>query len=163
MALLASLRNGRGRKKTVNGKLSPDFARKVIRKTAKGNRVESYGDAKRAEKIWRRAYDAIPEPKNQFEQSVWLEIFLGDVFFSSQAYAEALPFFQSAYSNISGKGKSNPYLQLRLGACLLETGQHKEALNHLWYAYEMEDGQFFRGTDTKYFDFLKSNVGLSST
>lgn len=163
MALFAGLRNGRRKKKTVNGRLSPDFARKVIKKTAKGNRIESFGDARRAEKIWRRAYDAIPEPKNQFEQSVWLEIFLGDVFFNSQAYAEALPYFQSAYSNITGKGKTNSYLQLRLGACLMETGQHKKALNHLWCAYQMEDGYFFRGTDAKYFDFLKNNLSLSST
>lgn len=161
MALFANLRDGRRNKKTVNGKLSPRFAKKVIRKTAKGNRIESYGNAKRAEKIWRRAYNAIPEPKNQFEQSVWLEIFLGDIFFSSQLYAEALPFFQSAYSNISGKGKSNPYVHLRLGACLLETGQHDEAIDHLWRAYQMEDRQFFRGTDLKYLDFLKGNLNLS--
>lgn len=163
MALFAKLRNGRRKNKTVNGKLSPNFARKVIRKTAKGNRVESYGDSKRAEKIWRRAYDAIPEPKNQFEQSVWLEIFLGDVFFSSNAYEEALPYYQSAYSNASGKGKSNSYLQMRLGACLLETGRHDEAIDHLWHAYQMEDWQFFSGTDAKYLDYLKNNINLSLT
>ena len=143
--------------------LSPDLARKVIKKQQKEIGLRAMVMQNVLKKIWRRAYDAIPEPKNQFEQSVWLEIFLGDVFFSSNAYEEALPYYRSAYSNVSGKGKSNSYLQMRLGACLLETGRHDEAIDHLWHAYKMEDPQFFSGTDAKYLDYLKNNLNLSYT
>jgi hypothetical protein len=53
---------------------------------------------------------------------------------------------------------SNPFLRLRLGQCLYELGEMKEAANWLAGAYLMEGQAIFAEDSPKYLEFVRSKL-----
>lgn len=52
----------------------------------------------------------------------------------------------------------NPYLRLRLGQCLFELGEMREAANWLSGAYLLEGKKIFAEDDPKYLEFVKDKL-----
>jgi hypothetical protein len=57
-----------------------------------------------------------------------------------------------------GEPLANPFLRLRLGQCMYETGDLKEAGNRLAPAYLLEGKALFEEDDPKYLEFVKSHL-----
>ena len=68
-----------------------------------------------AEKKYLEALDLIPKPKTEWEASTWLYVALGEVYFFSSKYLEAISFFSEALKCPEGLG--NPLINLRMGQC----------------------------------------------
>jgi hypothetical protein len=57
-----------------------------------------------------------------------------------------------------GEPIGNPYLRFRLGQCMYELGEMREAANWLAGAYLSEGTKLFAHDDPKYLEFIKSQL-----
>lgn len=145
-----------------NAGISYELQEELNRAAEEGNRLSDEGRPKEAVRTWLNAYEKIPDPKNIYPQSWWFEASIGDLLFLVGAYAEAYPFFHKAMNNISGEGRTNPFVLLRYGQCLYELqGLERDILNSFISAYMLEGEEIFSEEDPKYFQFLASKIDLS--
>ncbi len=110
--------------------------------------------------IWEKSLSLIPNPKNSYSESLWLETSIGDAYFLLGEYAKALEHFENAKGNMEENAYENPFVMLRLGQTLLENSMNKEAKEYLLRAYMLEEEEIFENENKKYFNFLKQNVKL---
>jgi hypothetical protein len=52
----------------------------------------------------------------------------------------------------------NPFLRLRLGQCLFESGDRQDAANWLAGAYLLEGKKLFADDDPQYLEFIKAQL-----
>ncbi len=62
----------------------------------------------------------------------------------------AMKFFDEA--------RGNPFLRLRLGQCMYELGEHREAADWLTMAFLSEGKKLFEQDDPKYLAFTKAQL-----
>ena len=110
--------------------------------------------------IWEKSLSLIPNPKNSYSESFWLETSIGDAYFLLGEYTKALEHFENAKGNIEENAYENPFVMLRLGQTLLENSINEEAKEYLLRAYMLEEEEIFKNENKKYFNFLKQNVKL---
>ena len=77
---------------------------------------------------------------------------LGEVYFFSSKYLEAISFFSEALKCPEGLG--NPLINLRMGQCYYELGNYGSAKGYLLKAYMVEGKEIFEGEDDKYIKFV---------
>lgn len=141
--------------------LTEEICDKIEELSEQGNEYmdeENYSDAI---KVWKQALSLIPNPQNVYSESQWLETSIGDAYFLSENYTNALAHFQNAKNNLEENAFENPFIMLRLGQTLLENQQIEEAKEFLLRAYMFEGEEIFESEDEKYFNFLKQNVDLN--
>ena len=109
-----------------------------------------------AKKKYLEAFDLIPEPKEDWEASTWVTVALGDVYYFTEQYEDALNYYFHAMRCPDGLG--NPYVLLRLGECFFELGNLEQAQSHLLQAYMMEGDEIFEDEDPKYFNHIKDLI-----
>ena len=103
------------------------------------------------------ALELIPNPKTDWEASTWLYTALGDVSFFLQSYDEAKNFFLDALNCPDGIG--NPFIMLRLGESLYETGGDIDKIrDYLVRAFMLGGIEVFEGEDEKYFKTISDIV-----
>jgi tetratricopeptide (TPR) repeat protein len=107
---------------------------------------------------YRAAWDLLPEPR--IDQPLALDVLaaIGDAHFCRRDFAPALDAFMTAMKCSHGEPTGNPYLRMRLGQCLYEMGETKEAANWLAGAYLLEGVALFAHDDSKYLEFIKSQL-----
>lgn len=125
-----------------------------------GSDLYDEGDYEGAIGTWGKALDLIPEPRNRFAESQWLETSIGDAYFLLEDNERALEYLLQAKRNIESNAYESPFLMLRLGQALLETGQQEDATQYLLSAYMFEGEELFAEEDGKYLEFLRSRVDL---
>lgn len=100
-----------------------------------------------------KALELLPEPKEDWEAATWLYVALGDAFFFSEKYEEALVNLNCA--RICPDGMANPFILLRLGESYYELGEMELAKRYLLEAYMIEGTEIFEYEDGKYFDIVR--------
>jgi tetratricopeptide (TPR) repeat protein len=103
-----------------------------------------------------KAYDLIPNPKTDWEATLWILIAIGDTNFLMND-------FQSGATNLAlamhcPEAIGNPFIHLRLGQCMFELGFLDSAADELTRAYAVEGEEIFAEEDPKYFVFLKTRI-----
>ncbi|ALL07351.1 hypothetical protein AQ505_18780 [Pedobacter sp. PACM 27299] len=149
----------------VNGatpELSTEVADEILKLSEIGNEYIDEDDFDSAIGAWEEALALIPEPQNEYIQSVWLNASIGDAYFLQDDFKKALRFFEIAKSNTKEDVNGNPFIMLRLGECYLEQGDKEKTKDYLLKAYLLEPDGIFYGEEDKYFDFLKANVELKA-
>lgn len=141
--------------------LSEEIIEKIEELSEAGNELFDEEQYHQAIEVWEKALALIPEPQQFYAESQWLEVAIGDAYFSLENYAVALSYFQKAIGNIGANGYENPFIVLRLGQCFLETNKLENAKEFLLRAYMLDGEEVFEEEDEKYFQFLKENVDLS--
>ena len=132
---------------------------KIKKLSEKGELYAEKGEYKKAlEKYW-KAYDLIPNPKTEWEASLWLLTAIGDSNFLNENFKSGVENFTSAMNCPNGIG--NPFLHLRLGQCQYEMGNLKKAAEELTRAYAIEGKDIFDGENSKYFEFLKTKIRIN--
>lgn len=115
-----------------------------------------YADAIR--KYW-EAYDLIPEPKADWEASLWVLGAIADANFMGGDFVAGRDNLANAMHLPDAIG--NPFLHLRLGQCQFELGELDRAADELTRAYGLAGEEIFEGEDKKYFEFLKTRIAMN--
>ena len=105
-----------------------------------------------ARQVLLEAWEQIPTPKEEHYESTWVKTSLGDIYFLSDIYDQALDNFLFAYKCI--EGVSNPFINLRLGQCYYNLNDMSNAKEHLQRAYMLEGEKIFEGESSIYFDLV---------
>lgn len=142
--------------------LSTAVVDEILKLSETGNDHFDEDDFDSAIGAWEEALALIPEPQNEYIQSVWLNASIGDAHFLQDDFKTALTYFETAKSNTKEDVELNPFVMLRLGQCYLQKGDKEKAKEYLLKAYKLEPEGIFYGEEEKYFDFLKANADLKA-
>ena len=134
--------------------LDPNIDEKIKEYSEAGEKLFYDGRFPDALKEYNRAFDLVPEPKRQWEASVWLLAAIGDCYFWMKDFCTALGYFRKLMTEYEEYG--NPFTRLRYGECLYETGDEQPAKEHLLAAYAMEGKELFEECDSKYLRVISS-------
>lgn len=94
----------------------------------------------------------VPVPKDIWEASTWIYTAIGDTCFIKGDYQKAKDFMYDAVN--CPDGFSNPFILLRLGQSLQESGDNEKAKEYLLRAYMLEGHKIFEDEDDKYFNLI---------
>ena len=117
--------------------------------------MEQYDDALDQ---YGKAWDLLPEPREQWPAATWILLSAGDAHFRLQDFDEAIDLLLDALD--CPDGEENPFLALRLGQCLLEAGRHSEAGAALEQALRGGGAELFADEDPKYLAFISTRKKL---
>jgi tetratricopeptide (TPR) repeat protein len=111
-----------------------------------------------AVELYQQALSMIPEPKPLYDISLPAFTALGEAYFCSGDYHNALSAFREALK--APGGVENPLLHLRLGQAYYESGDLARAAGSLTRAYALDGRDVFEGEDDKYLSFLATRIEL---
>jgi hypothetical protein len=104
------------------------------------------------------AWEMVPAPKTEWNASTWVLAAIADACFLGGFKTSAREALEYAMHCPGGIG--NPFLHLRLGQVLLDTGEQDRAVDELALAYMGAGDEIFADQDAKYLDFLRTRMIL---
>lgn len=134
--------------------IGDDVFDKIEELCERGEELADAGKIRPALSTFWKAYDLIPEPKNQYPAGTWLLVTIGDLNFQVQNYESGVKNLTLAKDFPEGEG--NPFLHFRLGQCQLELGNKDAALEEFLKAFEVEGEVIFEDEEPKYWNFFKA-------
>jgi hypothetical protein len=134
--------------------LPDDVHANVVASCERGERLRDSGDLVGSVQEYQRAWDALPEPREEWEAAAFILTALADARFHFKAFEAALSDFQRAVRCPGGLG--NPFVHLRIGQCQLELGNERSAADELARAYMGGGAEIFEEEDPKFFAFVKT-------
>ena len=120
----------------------------------KGNSLSEAGEYQEALVCFQCALEKIPATYDHEDERVWILAAIGDTLFQLQQYSDAMEYLRRAYFYDPG----NPFINLRLGQCALESGCIHDAKEHLLKAYMAEGATIFEGESLKYLQAIKEQI-----
>jgi tetratricopeptide (TPR) repeat protein len=121
-----------------------------------GNELMDQGCYTDAIRHFEMAWEALPEPKMEWDAASWMLAGIADAHFFVGQFQEMRAALMLAMQ--SDRNVGNPFFRLRLGQCLVELGEMDEAANWLAGAFLMEGTKLFANDDPKYLNFIKSRL-----
>ncbi len=118
-----------------------------------GDSLAKSGNTISALEKYGQAWEALPEPREQWEAATWILAAIGDVQFSLGQFDHAMASFGHALRCAGAMG--NPFIHLRLGQSAYELGNMKRADDELTRAYMGAGIDIFKAEDPKYLTRLK--------
>jgi tetratricopeptide (TPR) repeat protein len=109
-------------------------------------------------KYW-EAFDLIPEPREDWEATLWVLVAIGDANFLNKD-------FEAGRDNLSNAMRcdgavGNPFIHLRLGQCQFELGNLDRAADEFTRAYAVAGEEIFAEEEQKYTDFLRTRIQMN--
>ena len=141
------------------GALSDADYAKIKAYCAQGDNLadnEQYPEA--LEKYW-AAFDLIPDPKEDWEATLWVLVAIGDANFLNQDFEAGRDNLSNAMHCPGAIG--NPFIHMRLGQCQFELGNLDKAADEFTRAYALKEDEIFDQEDDKYLAFLKTRIALN--
>ena len=117
----------------------------------KGNSLSEVGMYQEALSCFKHALEITPETYDYEDERVWILVAIGDTLFQLQQYSNAMEYLRREYFYDPG----NPFINLRLGQCELESDCILDAKEHLLKAYMAEGSTIFEGENLKYLQAIK--------
>lgn len=111
------------------------------------------GDARSALRHFFRAWTLLPLPQAEHKASGWVLTAIGDGYLAQQRHALALESFRSAACCTGST--DNPLIRFKIGQCLYELGQTREAGSVLAQALATGGERVFRGQHGKYLSLAR--------
>ena len=140
----------------ATGDLPPELSDEVRRLSADGEELLERGSYEQALGRFMSALALLPSPQTDWPEFSSISMAIGDANYLLGHYSVAWSAFQDVMK--SGDFSDNPFVRLRLGQCLFELDDHKEAANWLTGAYLMAGKEIFASDDPKYLNFIKSQL-----
>ncbi len=138
--------------------LPDDIHEEVTLLSEEGNACADDGAFDLALSHFQKALAMLPPPIDEpWGATMWLLTAIGDMHFQLARFPEGRAALMEVMK-LFDEARSNPFIRLRLGQCMLELGEEREAANWLAGAYLSEGRQLFEGDDPKYLDFIKSRL-----
>jgi tetratricopeptide (TPR) repeat protein len=120
----------------------------VVSLSEDGNLRLEANDPQGAIDCWRTALELLPQPRSMWESATWLFASIGEAEQIAGNDASALAAFVEA-SYCDG-GAANAFVQMSLGALLLDLGREDEAIDPLLRAYMLEGQEIFQNFGIQY-------------
>jgi hypothetical protein len=124
------------------------------------NEGEEFADDEEDEKALARfqaAWDLLPEPRGESDRALEIFAAIADSHFHLGDYETCYRKMQQSLI-LYGGSASNPFVRLRMGQCLFEMGDRREAMNWMAPVYWNEGRAFFESEDPKYLAFVKEGL-----
>lgn len=102
------------------------------------------------------ALELVPEPKNIWETSTWIYGALGDAYYLGGQYDMALKYLNEVMK--CPGGLENSFIMLRIGQCLYELENVKNAQEYFLRAYMYSGKEIFEDEPEKYFESIKNVI-----
>jgi tetratricopeptide (TPR) repeat protein len=141
-----------------NIELSDELYEQIEELSEQGNDLVDDDDFEGALEKFQSTLDLLPDPKTDWEASLWLYASMGDMYLFTEDFESAKENFFNALN--CPDGQESGFVHLRLGESLLELGEEDKAVDHLLRAYMLEGPEIFEEEEDKYLEFLKSKVDL---
>jgi tetratricopeptide (TPR) repeat protein len=138
--------------------LPENVHREIARLSAAGDALAKQKKYDEAVIEYRRAWDLLPAPKENWGAASWLLAAIGEAYFFSRRFDDARATFAQAILRAGGLG--NPFLHLRHGEALFECGKKREAADELMRAYMGAGRKIFQEEDPKYLHYLTTVAAL---
>ena len=125
---------------------------------AAGDKLAEGGEYEKAVAEYNKAWALIPEPRNDWNASIWVLAAIADACFLAGYKTSAREALQYAMTCPGAVG--NPFLHLRYGQVLLDAGEDDAAADELVRAYMGAGEEVFAAEDPRYLAFLKTRAKL---
>lgn len=125
---------------------------------AKGDRFAEARAFDDAVTEYNKAWTLVPDPKNDWNASTWILAAIADAAFLGGYKTSALEALQYAMTCPGAVG--NPFLHLRYGQVLFDSGEVDHAADELMRAYMGAGEKIFATEDTRYLEFLRTRADL---
>ncbi|MFJ7973568.1 tol-pal system YbgF family protein [Psychrobacillus sp. NPDC096389] len=136
--------------------LHDELYERIVSLCSQGDDLVNSFEFENAIKMYLKALDLVPEPKQNWEASTWIYTALGDTSYMNKDYDASKHFLFNAIN--CPDGIENPFIMLRLGETLYELGDVNKAKEYLLRAYILEGYSIFENEDDKYFDVIRSEI-----
>lgn len=143
-------------RKDINRKvmeLSDELYAEITKHSDIGEHYFEDGKYRKALEEYKKAFELIPEPKTDWEASVWTLAAIGDSHYMLREFVSALKIFEQLMNEYHEE--NNPFARVRYGECLYETGNTEAAREHLQAAFDMEGEEIF--DNDKYLKFISGD------
>ena len=133
--------------------LSDELYAEITKHSDIGEHYFEDGKYRKALEEYKKAFELIPEPKTDWEASVWTLAAIGDSHYMLREFVSALKIFEQLMNEYHEE--NNPFTRVRYGECLYETGNTEAAREHLQAAFDMEGEEIF--DNDKYLKFISGD------
>lgn len=136
----------------------PDLDDEIERLSEAGSQAMDDGDWRAAVARWTEALTIIPAPRNESTASTWLYTVIGDAYYNAgQVDAASLSLGEALKCP---DAVESPFLWLRLGQVLTDSGHAKQGTDALLSAYMLAGAEIFEDQDPRYLEQLSERVDL---
>lgn len=125
---------------------------------ARGDELAAAKSFEAAIAEYNKAWRLVPEPANAWNASTWILAAIADAAFLGGFLTSAREALQ--YAMTCPESIGNPFLHLRYGQVLFDTGEPDAAADELIRAYMGAGAEIFATEDRRYLDFLKTRAKL---
>jgi len=125
---------------------------------AEGDRLANLRRYEEAVAKYNKAWELVPTPQNDWEASTWILAAIADACFLAGYKTSAREALEYALTCPGGAG--NPFLHMRYGQVLYDSGEHDGAAEELIRAYMGAGADVFASEEPKYLEFLKTRAKL---
>lgn len=125
---------------------------------AKGDQLAEKRAFDEAIAAYNDAWDLVPDPKNDWEASTWILAAIADACFLAGYRTTAIEALQ--YAMTCPGAIANPFLHLRYGQLLFDTGALDHTADELMRAYMGAGAEIFASEDPRYLEFLQTRAVL---
>lgn len=130
----------------------------IVKLCSKGDQLFEKSQFDPALEEYTKALELLPNPKSNWEASVWVYTAIGDSHFCKKDFQKAADAFYDAYNG--PEAVTNPFINLRLGQSLFELDQMDKAEDFLLRAYMLEGLHIFDSENEKYLDYMRRKYDL---
>jgi tetratricopeptide (TPR) repeat protein len=142
----------------VSRELDPKIYSAIQVYSAEGDALAAAKSYEEAIAHYQRAWELVPDPKNEWKASTWILAAIADAAFLAGYRTSAQEALQYAMTCPDAVG--NPFLHLRYGQVLLDAGEKDAAADELMRAYMAEGEGIFAAEDPRYLAFLRTRARL---
>ena len=128
-----------------------DLSQRITEVVESGNELQERGDYQAALKKYSESWEMLPEPKEQWDLSHWIEKCNCEVYLRQEDYENAKIW---ALKAVESKPPRETSSLIILGACFLGLGEAESAFNAMKKAFDMGGERAFKGFDKKYLAFV---------
>jgi len=136
--------------------LDPALIHKIKTLCAEGYHLYDQGAFKDALRLFYKAWTLVPKPQTDNVEAGWVLTAIGDCYFRSEQWDQGRESLASALRCPDMMG--NPFIHLRLGQCLYESGKKEVAIEHLELAYMNGGSKLFQNEAPKYLIAAMENI-----
>lgn len=123
-----------------------------------GDKFANSRDFEAAIGEYNKAWELIPNPKNEWEAATWVLAAIADSAFLAEYKTSAREALEYAMTCPGAIG--NPFLHMRYGQVLFDAGELNSAADELMRAYMGAGNEIFATEDPKYLAFLGTRAKL---
>jgi tetratricopeptide (TPR) repeat protein len=138
--------------------LSDETYAELKRLCAEGDQAAELKDYQAAVRLYRQAWQLIPQPQADWPAATWVLAAIADAYWFNGDYDYARDALNYAMHCPDAIG--NPFLHLRLGQVCFELKDLDRAADELTRAYMGGGPEIFAAEPPKYLEFLKTRIIL---